>query len=199
MTDAPAPAGTTRARRRAHDSGRSRAQLLEAADELFAERGYERTTVRDIGARAQTDPALIARYFGSKSQLYLESLRREGRPPTVVADELDLAATVHRVLGRGPSPTLWAVVRRHEQPHLQDAAMHVLEAKILHLVERTAAAAGVDLPRLRAELVVAALVGIVLARSSGALTALREADEPDVVRLAAQLLGSLLPAEPPTS
>lgn len=180
-------------RRRAHDAQGSRARLLEAADELFAEGGYERTTVRDIGARAGTDPALIARYFGSKSQLYLEALRREGRPPTTGAAELDLAATTHRVLRRGPSPTLWAVVRRHEQPHLQAAAMGVLEAKILRLLERTAADAGVDLPRLRAEIVVAALVGIVLARSSGALAALSEADEPDVVRLAAQLLASLLP------
>ncbi len=58
---------------------------------------------------------------------------------------------------------------------------------------RTATEAGADLPRLCAEIVVAALVGIVLARSAGALTALHGADEPDVVRLAAQLLGSLLP------
>ncbi len=180
-------------RRRVHDSSSSRARLLEAADELFAERGYEQTTVRDIGARAQVDPALIARYFGSKPELYLAALRREGRPATTGAAELDLTGTLQRVLRRGTSPTLWAVVRRHDQPDLQAAAMDVLEAKILRLVERTAEQAGVDLPRLRAEIVVAALVGIVLARSSGALTALQQADEPDVVRLAAQLLRSLLP------
>jgi len=51
-------------------SERTRAAILRAAQELFAELGYERTTVRDIGARASIDPAMVMRYFGSKDELF---------------------------------------------------------------------------------------------------------------------------------
>ncbi|MBW4490911.1 MAG: TetR family transcriptional regulator [Trichocoleus desertorum ATA4-8-CV12] len=51
---------------------RSRAAIATAARALFAERGYELTTVRDIAARAQLDPALVMRYFGNKEGLFAE-------------------------------------------------------------------------------------------------------------------------------
>lgn len=47
---------------RERNSGRTRLDLLEAATELFGERGYERTTIREIGDKAGADPSLIARY-----------------------------------------------------------------------------------------------------------------------------------------
>ena len=49
---------------------RTRASILEAARELFEEQGYETTTVRQIAAAANIDPALIIRYFGSKDALF---------------------------------------------------------------------------------------------------------------------------------
>ena len=55
-------------------AARSHDLLLAAATELFAERGYDRTTVRELGERAGVDPALIARHFGSKAGLYLAAL-----------------------------------------------------------------------------------------------------------------------------
>jgi len=51
-------------------SDRTRATILKAAQELFAELGYARTTVRDIAARAAIDPAMVMRYFGSKDALF---------------------------------------------------------------------------------------------------------------------------------
>jgi len=51
-------------------SERTRAAILKAAQELFAEFGYARTTVRDIAARAAIDPAMVMRYFGSKDALF---------------------------------------------------------------------------------------------------------------------------------
>ena len=51
-------------------SDRTRATILAAAQKLFAEQGYERTTVRDIAAIAKIDPALVIRYFGSKDELF---------------------------------------------------------------------------------------------------------------------------------
>lgn len=51
-------------------SDRTRAAILAAAQQLFAGHGYERTTVREIAARAKIDPALVIRYFGSKDELF---------------------------------------------------------------------------------------------------------------------------------
>ena len=46
---------------RSRDAAASRESLLQAAQELFGQRGFERTTTRDIGERAGVDAALIAR------------------------------------------------------------------------------------------------------------------------------------------
>lgn len=51
-------------------SDRTRAAIIAAAQEVFAAHGYERATVRDIAARADIDPAMIIRYFGSKDELF---------------------------------------------------------------------------------------------------------------------------------
>lgn len=51
-------------------SQRTRAAIEAAARRLFALQGYERTTVREIAAAAEIDPALVIRYFGSKDELF---------------------------------------------------------------------------------------------------------------------------------
>ena len=68
---------------RRRDSAASRDRLLSAAGELFADRGFDRTSAREIGERAGVDPTMIARYFGGKAQLSSRSSapRRTG-PPT---------------------------------------------------------------------------------------------------------------------
>lgn len=48
-------------------------QILQAAEELFAGKGYEGTSVRDIAQKAAVNVAMISYYFGSKEKL-LESL-----------------------------------------------------------------------------------------------------------------------------
>jgi AcrR family transcriptional regulator len=54
-------------------SDRTRAAILAAARALFAAQGYERTTVREIAARAEIDPALVVRYFGGKEGLFAQA------------------------------------------------------------------------------------------------------------------------------
>jgi AcrR family transcriptional regulator len=48
-----------------------RAQILEAAATVFAEKGYQRATVREIAARAGVAPGTIYLYFKNKSDLLL--------------------------------------------------------------------------------------------------------------------------------
>ena len=48
-------------------------QIMEAAEELFAEKGFDGTSVRDIADEAGVNLAMISYYFGSKEKL-MESL-----------------------------------------------------------------------------------------------------------------------------
>jgi len=54
----------------------TRARLLVAAERLFAERGYEATSVRDITADAGCNVAAVNYHFGGKERLYLETVRQ---------------------------------------------------------------------------------------------------------------------------
>lgn len=58
------------ARRTTPKSIRTREAIEAAARELFLLKGFDRTTVREIAARARIDPAMIIRYFGSKDALF---------------------------------------------------------------------------------------------------------------------------------
>ena len=66
-------------------SDRTRAAILEAARALFAERGFEGATVRDVAARAAVDPALVIRYFGNKEALFVSAVDFELHLPDVAA------------------------------------------------------------------------------------------------------------------
>ncbi len=53
----------------------TRQSLLDHATNVFAERGFEGASVREITRRADANPAAIAYHFGGKGPLYLEVLR----------------------------------------------------------------------------------------------------------------------------
>jgi AcrR family transcriptional regulator len=55
---------------------RSRAAILDAAEQLFAERGYDATSLTEVGAAAGVSRATPAYFFGSKSELYRAVLER---------------------------------------------------------------------------------------------------------------------------
>ncbi|MBW7990989.1 MAG: TetR/AcrR family transcriptional regulator [Planctomycetes bacterium] len=53
-----------------------RGRLLDSAEELFCEQGFEGTSVRDIAASAKCNIASVNYYFGGKEKLYREVWRR---------------------------------------------------------------------------------------------------------------------------
>jgi TetR/AcrR family transcriptional regulator len=69
----PALAASRIRRRDAHASRRA---ILDAAEQLFAARGYERASLGEIGRRAGVSPALPAYFFGGKGALYEAVLER---------------------------------------------------------------------------------------------------------------------------
>ncbi len=52
-------------------------RLLDAAEQLFAENGFDGTSVRDIASAAGCNIAAVNYYFGSKDKLYTEVWRRQ--------------------------------------------------------------------------------------------------------------------------
>jgi len=59
---------------RERGKARRRQAIIRAAYELFAERGYDATTVADIAAAAEVAPRTVAMYFPSKRDIALSRL-----------------------------------------------------------------------------------------------------------------------------
>ena len=169
---------------------RGRDLLLSTAQRLFAERGYDRVTTREIAEQAGVDATLIARYFGSKAGLYLAALRAElgdGPPPDLLQPER-MAALLGRVDDRGPGPVFQSAVRPHDDEAVQAAAQDALHARLVTPLRERFEAAGVEDPQLRAELATAAFAGIALGRAGGAFPELQKLPPEDLVALLQDLL-----------
>jgi len=69
-----------------------RDQMLEAAAQLIAERGFADTRISDVAKRVGASPALVIYYFGTKDSLLTEALRFSEQTFYAMADEL-LAST----------------------------------------------------------------------------------------------------------
>lgn len=78
------PAATTKRRGRRQGEPVSRDVVLEAAKKRFATDGYEKTTLRAIARDAHVDPSMVLYLFGSKADLFRESLRLVLDPDVLV-------------------------------------------------------------------------------------------------------------------
>jgi len=45
-------------------------QIIEAAIDLFAQKGFEGTSIRDLASKADVNVAMVNYYFGSKDKLF---------------------------------------------------------------------------------------------------------------------------------
>jgi AcrR family transcriptional regulator len=83
----------------------TREKLLDTAEALFFEKGYENVSIRELTGAAGTNVAAINYYFQSKESLYRESVRRR---LSYVADELITA--IKREINRDDVPDLRKVI-----------------------------------------------------------------------------------------
>src|SRR3954452_1931564 len=58
--------------------------ILRAARDCFAERGYDAVSIRAIARRASVDPSLVLHYYGSKQRLFVAAVE----PPYDVGAEI---------------------------------------------------------------------------------------------------------------
>ncbi len=150
----------------------TRAVILVAAKTEFADKGFDKTSVRGIARAAGVDPALVHHYFGSKDDLLLAALEAPFDPRQVIS-----AITEQGVDGIGERIALtFLSVWDDDQQRLpfvallkaamtSPAAADQLRNGVARMVQTSVAEAiEADDADVRAQLVVSQLLGLAVAR-----------------------------------
>src|SRR5260370_972812 len=116
------PVRRSSARRRAEERPGTRAQLLEAAGQVFAEKGVDRATGKEICERAGANTAAINYHFGGMEGLYSAVIEEaQGRLISLdqlrsaIAGKTDAKAKLEAILGlavdllTGPVSSSWVL------------------------------------------------------------------------------------------
>jgi len=183
---------------RVRDAKASRQALFESARDLFGQKGFDRTTIREIGERAGVDAALIARYFGSKVNLYVEIVAAEQPEASLVSDRDDdetlssvrsIAETLLRHFDEtGPGPLIQALIRFDTPKGIRkDASAYLTKRIVDPLTTSDSPGLGGD-ARLRAEVAASALIGVALARRLRWFEEVQHVDRDDLVALISQII-----------
>jgi AcrR family transcriptional regulator len=160
-----------RRRGRRPGGGDTRAQLLDAAHSVFAERGYEGATVRMIAERAGVDAAMVNHWFGGKEALFVAAMHLPGDPAAVLTEALpgDPEHLAERIISR--LLRLWDTTGAAQISALiQSIASHDVAARLLReftgrvLVSKVVSTVAPDRPELRASLCGTQIVGLAFVR-----------------------------------
>lgn len=183
---------------RAQQRLNTQARILVEARKMFAESGYDRTTIRAVAAAAHVDPGLVMHYYGSKERLFARATQAEAPPlpggtPEQVAEQL--LDRLRQSLTEEPIGSL--AVLRSMLTHPE--AAHEIRDTARATQDRISAAIPDDEAALRADIVSAALIGVVLGRHLIKLDHLIDADPQQIVDILRPCVRSLTKAEPPTA
>ncbi|HEX4808285.1 MAG TPA: CerR family C-terminal domain-containing protein [Bryobacteraceae bacterium] len=129
----------------------TRTRLLQAASEVFADRGYHYATVREICNRANVNLALVNYHFGDKLELYTEVLRSAVKHPGGLHEVHDLFThadepetilrkfihvMLHRMVKRREGSNLHMRLMLHELARPTPAVARVVDESIKPLHDR---------------------------------------------------------------
>ena len=169
------PARSTKRRGRRQGEPVSRDAVLSAAKERFATEGYEKTTLRAIARDAHVDPSMVLYLFGSKEELFRESLRLIIDPEVLVAaltgatdDEPDIGTRMVRTYLRiwespDTGPSMVAMLQSAtSNSDAHEAFRSFMQNYVLTAV--SGVLGGGEQARLRATLAASQLVGTALLR-----------------------------------
>ena len=96
----------------------TREKLLDAAEELFCEKGYEGVSIRELTGAVGVNVASINYHFQSKENLYREVVRRR---ISIVAEDLIMA--MKRGIGSGGEADLRKVISVYVTEYLKVLTM----------------------------------------------------------------------------
>lgn len=185
------PVLTKKERRR-----RSEAAILAAARRLFAEHGYDRTSIRAVAARAGIDPALVMQNFGSKEELFAAAVRWNvpiEEVATADLDQLPRAALKHVLDTFENTETRQASEALLRSCLTHPAAQVILRDQVMRdaLAGLAATIGGPD-AELRAAMVNALTLGLTISRYLLEVPAAAEADPADLERVLTPALRALI-------
>jgi AcrR family transcriptional regulator len=177
----------------------SKAAILDAARRLFAERGYNGATIREVAAMAGVSPAMVMKTVGSKEALYAAA-----RPMDTDQYERELPQDglgyelVRRILARRDDGEAepWAralfLTQQSPDPELSRAEFH--QKYLAYLAERVSD--GPDKPQ-RVSQIACMLIGLASGVRTMRLLAADESDSETVVACYGGLIQSLVDGCPP--
>ncbi|MFF2185802.1 TetR family transcriptional regulator [Streptomyces sp. NPDC058155] len=174
----------------------ARERILDAARNEFAERGYDKTSVRGIAKAAGVDPALVHHYFGTKDEVFGAAIEVSFEPALVLPALLGggqdgigerlaryFISVWENPVSRAP---LLAIMR---SAVTNEAAAAMLRKFVLRrLLERIAVELDVPDPTLRAELAASHMIGIAILRYVLKAEPLASVDTEEIVRIVAPTL-----------
>ncbi|WP_149184399.1 TetR family transcriptional regulator [Streptomyces sp. TRM49041] len=178
------------------DGPGARERILEAARAEFAERGYDKTSMRGIAKAAGVDAALVHHYFGTKDEVFAAAVEVSFEPALIMSAVLEPGPEgvgerlARYFIGVWENPATRApllAVLRSALTH--EAAAKVLRGFLLRRVlERVAKDLDVPDPKFRAELAASHMVGIAILRYVVQVEPLASADPDDIVAMVAPTL-----------
>jgi AcrR family transcriptional regulator len=197
------PAKTTKRRGRRQGEPVSREVVLRAAKQRFATEGYEKTTLRAIAHDARVDPSMVLYLFGSKADLFRESLRLILDPEVLVAAltgaDGDIGTRMVRTyLGIWEHPDTAASMRAMLQSATSNSDAHAAFRGFMQNYVLTAVSGvlgGGEHARLRAMLAASNLVGTAILRYVMRVPPLATLSVDEVVRLIAPTVTRYLTAD----
>ena len=145
-------------------SEQTKAAILAAARERFAQSGFEKATIRAIAADANIDPSMVMRYFGSKDQLFAAAADFDLELPDLSDIDRDQlgAALVDHFMNRWERDEVLIVLLRASATNAEAAQrMRTLFAgQLLPAVAKINS----DAPERRAALIATQTLGLALCR-----------------------------------
>jgi hypothetical protein len=148
------------------------------------------------GSRAPVRPAEdrrapVARYFDGKEGLYLAALA-EGTPTQVATEPHELLrGMLCNPERRRNSPVMRALVSPALSDAVRDQVRTALDARATGRIAAALEEQGADDARLRAELLMALMIGVSLTRSNGTLDAIADADPEHLLEVLAPVAEAL--------
>jgi AcrR family transcriptional regulator len=179
---------------RADQRRRTEARILAAASLLFVERGYERTTIREIARAAGVDGGLVMHYFGSKQELFQRVTHDSPMPElTGTADHVTEQVLARLADSLANEPVQSLALLRSMLTHPEAArVMREGAGRFQAQISRPIAADDAD---LRAALVGAVMLGVIVSRHLLRTEALSDATPDHVIDLLRPCLRSLTRAD----
>ncbi len=184
----------------------SREAVLTAAKLRFATDGYEKATLRAIADDARVDPAMVLYLFGSKADLFRESLNLIMVPDALVAaltgsadDDPDIGIRMVRTYLRiwespETGPTMVSMLQSAtSNPDAHDAFRGFMQNYVLSAV--SGVLGGGEQARLRAMLAASQLVGVAVLRYVMKIPPLATLSDDGLVRLIAPTVTRYLTAD----